>query len=445
MIEFFTPETVKMVMELCNWEKRNQFILASELKPKKLDTAIACIAPGLNREDVVAVRDDTVFQSGKVGWILTANKVYFHKDYSISSDPYGKKYFDFSQVKRVYYQEKSHSVRLIYSDDTVDFLDCGIDTYCKQIAEFLLGIIRLYNSGYYDVRSERKLVNPVVHSGYQFIMMELFERYPKYIAAKDLPEKKMALLRKRLKNPFQEHIIAFRGNFDPDLVYGHLFTTQYYYFFANGYMRDCVSLWELDVVYPHHGEEQMTAVMKDGTVRALNVGTNFQDEFEAIFEEILALRNKDNVRGQHMKESAEEKARRTRVIRKMNLLRNRDISRPYENHGNLKELGRKLETAGDTEELPFIYEHIGFYSSPPEDSYFYAKSYLYMPLSRISLSYVYYYLFCLKHNVRWCDHKIRRYEDLDYRAFINMCNQTPLTEVREKLCRELNIYRSLIE
>lgn len=445
MAALFTKETITKAMEQCQWAKCDQFVLAADLKPKRLEKAIACNAPGLRKEEVVAFRDQTLLQSGKEGWILTANKIYFHEKYQLSSDPYNKKWLDFSIVKEIHHQKGSSWITLTYQDGTKDSLDCYIPNTGDRIYEFLSCIISLYNAGFCDTLSSRKDVKQMLHDRHLQRMAPIFAGYPSFVPASELPAKKTALLKKALENPFLEKIVAFHGNIEPTIAYGHLFTTQYYYFLSSGKVADRISLWTLEDIYPHHSDHEMTAIEKDGTVKPLNVGTQFQDDLEAIFEEIISRRLHNDVRGQHLKESEEEAARRTRVVRKMSLLRNRDISRPYENHLNLKELGRTLEAAGDTEELPFIYDHIGFRSYPPEDSYYYAKSYLYMPLSRISLSYVYYYLYCLKHNVRWCDQKIRRYEDLDYRAFIQMCNETPLAEVHAKLTKELESYRYLVE
>jgi hypothetical protein len=205
-------------------------------------------------------------------------------------------------------------------------------------------------------------------------------------------------------------------------------------------------LWELEDIYPHHSDHEMTAILKDGTVRPLDVGTGIStaDELEAALQEIIARRQQNTPRGQHLNESPQEEERRARISRKMFQIQNRSIERPYTplSGRDLYIRCKKLEAAGETEDLPFFYEKIGYQSSPPDDSFFYAKAYLHMPLSRHSLSYVYYYLYCLKHNLRFCDHKIRCYQDLDYRAFIKMCNETPLEEVREQLRRKLDTYHS---
>ena len=448
MVALFTDETVKKAMEQCQWYPRNQFVLTADLKPKVLKNAIANIAPELRKEDVVAVRDDTFLRSGKVGWILTANKIYFHKDYKLSSDPYHTHFIDFSTVKTIHYREKNNYVSFIFKDDRRDHLDCSIDTNAQQIYEFLCCIIDLYNAGFCDdIFSSRKTGNELLHNFSMEKMRDIFPKYPRFVPASDLPEKKIALLRKFLNNPFVEKIVAFDGNIDRGIAYGHLFTTQYYYSLSGGKLADHVSLWTLVDIYPHHSKDEMTAILKDGTVKELKTDCNRQDELDAIFEEIYSRHHYSDVRGLHLHESAEEAARRTRIVKKMFQLRNRDIARPYEGKGrrDLIELARKLEAAGGSEELPFIYAQLGFTSCPPEDSYFSAKAWLHMPLSRFALSQVYYYLHCMKRNVRFCEEKVLRYENPDYRAFIEMCNTTPLTEVREKLIKELKTVRSWLE
>ena len=83
MSAMFTEEIIRKAMEQCAWYPRNQFVLTADLKPKILSNALASIAPELRREDVIAVRDDTFLRSGKSGWIITADRIYFHKDYSL--------------------------------------------------------------------------------------------------------------------------------------------------------------------------------------------------------------------------------------------------------------------------------------------------------------------------------------------------------------------------
>jgi len=448
MVALFTDETVKKAMEQCQWYPRNQFVLTADLKPKVLKNAIANIAPELRKEDVVAVRDDTFLRSGKVGWILTANKIYFHKDYKLSSDPYHTHFIDFSRVTEIRKKGNNTSIiRLIYDDDTADTLDCFIDSTGEQIYEFFKCIINLSNAGHYNPLNLDIMVTQVGNSTSYLLMNFVFPRYAHYKMLSDLPKNQVTLLKKHLKNPFLEKIVAFDGNIDRNIAYGHLFTTQYYYFFANGKMADHVCLWDLEDVYPHHSEHEMTAIMKDGTVRALQTGKDYYGDFDAIFDELCRIHSHSDVRESYLNESAEEKARRTRVVRKMGQLRHREIPRPYESKSRqtLIELARKLEASGESEELPFIYEQLGFTSPPPEDSYFSAKAWLHMPLSRFALSQVYYYLHCMKRNVRFCEEKVLRYENPDYRAFIEMCNTTPLTEVREKLIKELKTVRSWLE
>lgn len=448
MAAIFTDEVIKKVTEQCHWYPRNQFVLTADLKSKVLQNALAHIAPELRKEDVVAVRDDSFLRNGKVGWILTSDRIYFHKDYQLSSDPYHTHFIDISAVKSIRYKEKDSYVSLTFKDDRHDHLDCSIDSFAKQIYEFFACIIDLHNAGFYDdMFSNRNTALSLLHEDAMKKMQDIFPKYPAYVSCAALPEKQLVLLKKRLQNPFLEKIIAFDGNIDQTTAYGHLFTTEYYYFFSNGKLADHISLWELADVYPNHSRDKMTAILKDGTVKEFLAGEYHQDELDAIFEEIYARRHPSEPRGQHLRESTEEGDRRTRMMRKMNQLRRRDIPRPYEGkvRRELIALARKLEAAGGSEELPFVYEQIGFTSYPPEDSYFSAKCYLSMPLSRFSLSQVYYYLHCMKHNVRFCDDKIRCYENQEYRAFIEMCNTMPLTEVREKLRRDLNLCASWLK
>lgn len=446
MAALFTEETVKKAMEQCNWERNHRFVPASSLKPRVLEKALSNIAPQIRKEDVVAFRDDSLLHNAKSGWILTADHIYFHNHYRLSSDPNHKHFIDFSQVKKISHLTDDNRVSLHYQDDTTDTLDCSIGHYGNQIYEFLACIMQMYNAGYYDDTGFKKDIKELTHSLSFSFMKTVFGKYPSFTPVSDIPEKKLVLLKKHLQNPFLEQIVAFGGTIDKSTAYGHLFTSDHYYFLSAGHVADHISLWELVDIYPHHSDHEMTAIMKDETVRPLNVGRGISkhDELEAILQEIAVRQRRDDPRGQHLKESPEEEARRTRIYRKIFQIQDRSIERPYANMGirDMLPQCRKLEASGETEELPFLYEKIAYHSSPPDDSYFSVKFWLHMPLSRFSLSFAYYYLYCLKHNLRFCDDKVRRYEDLDYRAFIKMCNTTPLEQVRKQLWGELSAYRS---
>lgn len=437
----FTTEYVKKAMDLCGWAKQNRFLTVDELKPRQLANALKHIAPDVRKEDVVALRDDTFTNNGKEGWLLTAHRIYFNKTYYRSSGR-DQNYVDFSRVKAIFQRGGSNYITFTFFDDTTQVLDCSPNG--EKIYDFLSRIINLHNVG----DTENDLVaqwKMHTHENRLAKMKKFFEKYPDYVPADALTPKATATLKKLLQNPFQEEIVAFHG--DPKKPqYGALFTTAYYYYVIEGRIKEKQSLVELMDVYPGHSNSEMTAILKDGTTRPLYVGTMIQHEFELIFEDIRLMLHGNDMRRQHLDETPELQENRTKVTQEMCRIWNRANPRYAQTpRSDLLAMGRKMEASGDTADLALIYYWVGFRSYPPEDSYYYAKSFLLQPLTRFSLSYVYYYLYCLKHNTRWCDDKVRTYKDSDYQDFINTCNETPLQEVRAQLQKELDSYRHLFE
>ena len=52
------------------------FLLANELTPKQLNGAVAKIAKGEKKEDIIGMRDESIFKSGKSGIVLTKTTLY---------------------------------------------------------------------------------------------------------------------------------------------------------------------------------------------------------------------------------------------------------------------------------------------------------------------------------------------------------------------------------
>lgn len=56
--------------------KASYFVLTKDLKPKQITNALKLIAPGVRGEDMVALMDTTLFNSGKEGFLLTKTHMY---------------------------------------------------------------------------------------------------------------------------------------------------------------------------------------------------------------------------------------------------------------------------------------------------------------------------------------------------------------------------------
>ena len=436
MATMFSEEVVKQAMALCDWRKKLHFVVSRELSTKQLTNALTFIAPGVRKEDVVALRDESFTQNGKTGMLLTSDKIYFNGDYRLSTNS-NQKYIDLSQVKRLLIRGNGGSwMHLEFSDGTHDMLDCGI--YRSQIFQFLSRVIGLYNAGMGAERNLSGSVSKLLNELKFDSMQQILAKYPDFVLGNTLPAKNADALKKLLKNPFMEEIVAFCGTFKPRDQWGVFFSTEYYYFVNDGKVIDSIRLWDLADIHPNPLKDHFTAILKDETVKSVQVGFADSHDLELIFEELRHLDKNTNIQ-----EPPEMQARRARVIQEMHRIRDRACTLPYQHQipSELIPVYKKLLAEGKTEDLPMICHYIAYRSYPPADSYYHAKSYLYQPLSRYALSHVFYYLFCLRHNVRYCEDKVRCYDNLEYRAFVRQCNETSLEEVREKLRKELDSYR----
>lgn len=443
MLKPITKEYIQKAMELLDWPKRDQFILAEKLSAKQLANALTYIAPGVKKEEVVALRDDTLLQNGKKGVLVTADKIYFHGHYRFSAED-APNYIDYLRLKGVHddflYLE---SFRLVYRDESYVGLYCN--DWTKQFFDFFCCMIQLNNANFGE---EEFFIDQLLAESRVRRMKQIFEPFSYFRSAEQLSAKNISVLKKHLYNPVTEQIVAFEGIAQQYELSGLLFTTERYYQLGDKGVRECYLLEDILDVYPNHSDTEMAAFLKSGEMVPLYVGAVVQDDYEQIFEGIRDLLNPSTDALKRRTEATpESEAAKVRVIRLMSSVRTDSVNSPYKGYPNarLMEMYHQQEAAGGSAELPIVCDMIAFYSSPPADSYYYARAFLYYPLSRYSLSWLYYYLYCLKNKVRWREREVRNYNDPDYRAFIEHCNQTPLEDVRAELRSELERYRSVFE
>ena len=71
-------------------------ILAEKASPGSLLNAIKAYAPGVKREEIIAIEDITFFRNGKKGFLYTGKAVYS----SFLPGPEGIRYEDIAQMRR---------------------------------------------------------------------------------------------------------------------------------------------------------------------------------------------------------------------------------------------------------------------------------------------------------------------------------------------------------
>jgi hypothetical protein len=68
--------TLEKILISCKGNGNSHFTLAANLKPSQIKNAIAAYAPSVSSADVVGMVDDTLFGSGKDGFLITCTNLY---------------------------------------------------------------------------------------------------------------------------------------------------------------------------------------------------------------------------------------------------------------------------------------------------------------------------------------------------------------------------------
>jgi len=129
-----------------------RFREVKDLKPKQIETALTRICPHVKQAEVVAFWDETMFGSGKKGFLLTCDTLYFSKEYYIDGNKskHNVTISDFDTVKKMV--GRPNCVGIVHKNGETEWVYVSINQ--DDLFEFFCKVIQFRNEEKHACKEE---------------------------------------------------------------------------------------------------------------------------------------------------------------------------------------------------------------------------------------------------------------------------------------------------
>ncbi len=377
---------LEKIVRDCNARGLTRFKCAADLKSKQLENISKYFYVKIPKEKIVALRDLTLSNNGKEGFVLTEDYLY---SYDHVSDPIClEKLAEFISSDRAIYFKH-------WGDEKNGFFYTG---------DFTQDVSSVLNAFF-----ELSIVKNAPELSAEDLKM-ILAKYPRFVLKENFTKEERKLVKRFGKEVTEEQVVAASA------LYGIVFTTEFY-FYKNytSNVKSSIRINGLKGVYHNHGKKSMTALYRNGTQMSFSVPEHViaQDILEVIFEEIVDLSSDSDAAKSRTKRNDTNYAARRRAYNEDEFFaadgysiystKYKQMGLPF---GKLLKMVPKLYDEFELDELPLLYYTLGVESATFKDYYF-AKSYLYRPETIHNLTKAFYHIYRLetKHEIKEEDYR----------------------------------------
>lgn len=366
-----TRVQLEKIVRDCYAKGLTRFKCAADLKPRQLENISKHFYVQIPKEKIVALRDMSLGNSGKEGFVLTEDYLY---SYDHVSDPIClEKLSEFITKDRAIYFKH-------WGEDKNGFFYTG--GFSKDVSSILNAFFEL----------------SIVQGSPELNVEDLnaiLSQYPRFVMKNDFKKEERKFIKQFGKEVQEDQVVAV------STLYEVLFTTEsYFYRNYTGSVKSSIRLNGLKGVYHNHGQKSMMALYRNGTQMSFNVPDHIiaQDILEAIFEDISDLSSTSDAAKSRIKKNNPTYVASRRAHTEdeffsadgfsINYTKYKQMRLPF---GALLKMVPKLLDEFEMDELPLLYYTVGVQAHIYKDFYF-AKSYLYRPATVHNLTKAFYHI-----------------------------------------------------